>query len=120
MAFLREAGRSLASSLDPQEVLAVTLARVNEVLDVDAASLTLVDAETGHIIFALAIGGANDRIEGLQMEPGQSIVGHVIEEGRSHLIPDVSLTIFLTMPSSLARPAVRFTSAWTTSTACSF
>jgi signal transduction histidine kinase len=91
MAFLREAGRSLTASLDPQEVLAVTLARVNELLEVEAASLALVDETTGRITFELAIGGASERIKGLRLEPGQGIVGHVIREARPLLVPDVSV-----------------------------
>ena len=90
MAFLREAGRAMGASLDPAEVLGVTLARVNELLDVDAASLALVDRETGRIQFQLAVGGGNETVRGLEMEPGQGIVGCVIDEGRPILVPDVA------------------------------
>jgi signal transduction histidine kinase len=90
IAFLNEAGRSLGASLEPQQVLAVTLAQVNEILDVEAASLALVDRETQHITFELAIGGGNDAVRGLRLEPGQGIVGRVIEEGRAELVPDVT------------------------------
>ncbi|MGD2206202.1 MAG: ATP-binding protein [Anaerolineae bacterium] len=90
MTFLREAGRALGASLDPQEVLATTLARVNELLDVEAASLALVDRDTGCIEFALAIGGGEDAVEGLRLDPGEGIVGRVVQEGRSLLVPDVA------------------------------
>jgi len=90
LTFLREAGRSLSASLDPQKVLAGTLARVNEVLDVEAASLALLDPETGWITIELAIGGGNEAVQGLRLELGQGIVGQVIEEGRPELVPDVS------------------------------
>jgi signal transduction histidine kinase len=90
LALLQEAGRSLGASLDPQEVLAVTLAQVNEVLEVEAASLALVDQETGWIIFELAIGGGNEQVKGLRLEPGQGIVGQVISEGRSVLVSDAA------------------------------
>jgi len=89
--FLQEAGQSLAASLDPQEVLATTLARVNEVIKVDAASLALVDRETGRITLELAIGGGDKKIEGLRLEPGQGIVGQTIQEGRPILVPDVTI-----------------------------
>lgn len=89
IAFLQEAGRSLGSSLDPQRVLAATLAQVNEILDVEAASLALVDRETGYITFELAIGGGNDEVKGLRLEPGQGIVGQSIAEGRAVLVSDV-------------------------------
>ncbi len=90
MAFLREAGRSLSASLDPQEVLAETLGRANELLDVEAASLALADRKTGGIKFELAIGGGNEAVKGMQMDAGEGIVGQVIKEGRSLLVPDVS------------------------------
>jgi signal transduction histidine kinase len=89
IAFLQEAGRSLGSSLDPQRVLAATLAQVNEILDVEAASLALVDRETGFITFELAIGGGNDAVKGLRLEPGQGIVGKSIADGRAVLVSDV-------------------------------
>ena len=89
IAFLQEAGRSLGSSLDPQRVLAATLSQVNEILDVEAASLALVDRETGFITFELAIGGGNDAVKGLRLEPGQGIVGQSIADGRAVLVADV-------------------------------
>jgi len=88
--FLQDAGRSLGSSLDPQRVLAATLAQVNEILDVEAASLALVDRETGFITFELAIGGGNDAVKGLRLEPGQGIVGRSIADGRAVLVSDVA------------------------------
>lgn len=90
MTFLREAGRSLSASLDPQEVLADTLARVNELLDVEAASLALVDPATGRITFELAVGGSDEMVQGLRLEPGQGIVGQVVQQGRALLVPDVA------------------------------
>jgi signal transduction histidine kinase len=90
LTFLREAGQSLGASLEPGAVLAETLARVNELLDVEAASLALVDPVTGRITFELAIGGGNESIVGLRLEPGQGIVGHVVLEGSAILVPDVS------------------------------
>ncbi len=90
LAFLREAGRALGASLDPQEVLAVTLARVNELLEVEAASLALLDQQSGYIKFELAIGGGNESILGLRLQPGQGIVGQVIQTGKSVLVPDVA------------------------------
>ena len=89
IAFLQDAGRSLGSSLDPQQVLAATLSQVNELLDVEAASLALVDRETGFITFQLAIGGGNDAVKGLRLEPGQGIVGQSIADGRAVLVADV-------------------------------
>jgi signal transduction histidine kinase len=90
LAFLREAGRSLGASLEPQAVLAETLAKVNELLEVEAASLALVEPSTGRISFELAIGGGNESVRGLRLEPGEGIVGQVIQEGRPVLVPDVS------------------------------
>ena len=58
-------------------------------LDVEAASLALVDRETGFITFELAIGGGNDSVKGLRLEPGQGIVGQSIAEGRAVLVSDV-------------------------------
>lgn len=89
LAFLSEASRSLGSSLDPQEVLASTLSRVNRLLDMEAASLALVNPATGHIVLELAIGGGNEAVKGLRLEPGQGIIGHVIQEGSPLLVPDV-------------------------------
>ena|GEM_PF-2667695 len=90
LVFLSEAGRLLAASLNPQEVLAGTLARVSDLLDVEAASLALVDPITGHTVLELAIGGGSEVIKGVRLEPGQGIVGRVIQEGQPVLVSDVS------------------------------
>lgn len=90
LTFLREASQSLGASLDPQTVLAATLARVNELLDVEAASLALVDSVTGRITFELAIGGGNETVRGLRLEPGEGIVGHVIQENQAILVSNVT------------------------------
>lgn len=90
MSFLQEAGQAMSASLDPQQVLATTLAQVNDLMEVDAASLAMVEADTGRIRFELAVGGVSEAIQGLRLEPGEGIVGQVIRTGESLLVPDVA------------------------------
>jgi signal transduction histidine kinase len=71
--------------------LAVTLAQVSELMAVEAASLALVDRATGRITFDLVVGGADNAVEGLRLEPGQGVVGQVIQRECAMLVPDVSV-----------------------------
>jgi signal transduction histidine kinase len=90
LTFLHEAGRLLGTSLDPSQVLAITLAQVRELMDVEAASLALVDHLTNRVTLDLVVGGADEAVEGLRLEAGQGVVGQVIQHGEAMLVPDAA------------------------------
>jgi two-component system cell cycle sensor histidine kinase/response regulator CckA len=87
--FLNEVSQAVTSTLDLNEVLTKLMARINEVLGMEAASIFLVDGSSGDLVCATAAGGGADSVKGLRLQPGQGIAGWVAREGETLLVPDV-------------------------------
>ncbi len=87
--FLNEVSQAVTSTLDLNEVLTQLMARINDVLGMEAASIMLVDEATGELIFATAAGGGAEGVKGLRLQPGQGIAGWVAQHGQTLLVPDV-------------------------------
>ena len=87
--FLNEVSQAVTSTLDLNEVLTKLMARINEVLGMEAASILLVEESSGELVFATAAGGGADRVKGLHLQPDQGIAGWVVRKGQTLLVPDV-------------------------------
>ncbi len=87
--FLNEVSQAVTSTLDLNEVLTKLMARINDVLGMEAASIMLVDESSGELVFATAAGGGAEWVKGLRLQPGQGIAGWVAQEGQTLLVPDV-------------------------------
>ncbi|MDY7040785.1 MAG: PAS domain S-box protein [Chloroflexota bacterium] len=88
--FLNEVSQAVTSTLDLNEVLTKLMARINDVLGMEAASILLVDESSRDLVFATAAGGGAEQVKGLRLQPGQGIAGWVAQEGQTLLVPDVS------------------------------
>ncbi len=86
---LAEAARAVTASLDLDEVLERILDQTMRSLEVEAASLALVEAETGELRFHIARGRAAEAVRGLRLRPGEGIAGWVLEHGDPVIVPDV-------------------------------
>ncbi len=91
LSLLNDVGRLLTSTLDFDEVLHVLMSQIRKILGVEAASLLLVDQETGDLVFEVALGKASKNIKHKRLPAGQGIVGWVAKKGKPQLIPDVSV-----------------------------
>jgi NtrC-family two-component system sensor histidine kinase KinB len=67
------------------------MAQVRDYFQVEAASVALLDEETGDLVFRVAVGGAAEEVVGLHLAPGHGIAGWVIQTGRSALVPEASV-----------------------------
>jgi PAS domain S-box-containing protein len=90
MSALAETGKVVSASLNPDEVLQRILAQTMHSLDVEAASLALVDPTTGELEFKVASGRGAKSIVGVRLKEGQGIAGWVAARGEPLLVPDVS------------------------------
>ena len=88
--FLNEVSQAVTSTLDLNEVLTNLMARINDVLGMEAASILLVNESSGELEFATAAGGGAEQVKGLRLRPGQGIAGWVAQTGQTLLVPDVS------------------------------
>jgi NtrC-family two-component system sensor histidine kinase KinB len=80
---LAESARVVTASLDMEDVLDRILEQTIRTLDVEAASLALLDTETGELEFKVARGGGGEKIVGFRLEPGQGIAGWVAVRGEA-------------------------------------
>jgi PAS domain S-box-containing protein len=89
---LNRVGRAVTSSLDLNQVLTTVMQEARELLQAEAASVLLLDEESGELVFETAVGLGAEKAKGLRLPPGQGIAGWVIRESRPLLVPDVNQT----------------------------
>lgn len=86
---LNEIARTITSSLDIEDVLHRTMAGINEILDVEAGSLLLVDEETNELYFKLTLRGENKQITNFRLQWGQGIAGWVVAQNEPLIVNNV-------------------------------
>jgi diguanylate cyclase (GGDEF)-like protein len=85
-----EVGRSLTSTLEPGEVLAIILEKVGELLRPAAWALLLADETGGELAIEVAVGFDAQRVGGGgRVRPGEGIAGWVAQTGQAVLLDDV-------------------------------
>jgi NtrC-family two-component system sensor histidine kinase KinB len=89
MAALTETARVVTASLDLNEVLQRITDRTKESMEVEAASLALVDENDGSLVFRVASGFGASKVIGVRLEPGQGIAGWVLEKEEAVFASDV-------------------------------
>jgi GAF domain-containing protein len=90
LATLNRIAHTITSSLDIKEVIQRTMAGINDVLDVEAGSLLLVDQETSELYFEITLRGENSEVTEFRLQPGQGIAGWVVANGSPAIVNDVS------------------------------
>ncbi|HET9595115.1 MAG TPA: sensor domain-containing diguanylate cyclase [Anaeromyxobacteraceae bacterium] len=85
-----EVGRSLTSTLEPSEVLAIILEKVGDILRPSAWALLLADDAGAALEIHVAVGFEAGRLEaGGRVRPGEGIAGWVAGHGQAVLVDDV-------------------------------
>lgn len=69
---------TITSSLELDEVIQRTMAGINEILEVEAGSLLLVDEETQELYFKITLRGENKQITSYRLRIDEGIAGWVI------------------------------------------
>jgi two-component system phosphate regulon sensor histidine kinase PhoR len=90
LATLNQIAHTITSSLDIEEVIKRTMAGINQILDVEAGSLLLVDANTDELYFKITLRGEHTSITAFRLQMGQGIAGWVVARGLPALVNDVS------------------------------
>jgi len=86
---LIEINRMVTSSLELGEVLEATIQGIREILHVEAGSLVMLDEETGGLVLCKAFSPERGWITGRTIEPGEGIVGYVVQSGEPKLVNNV-------------------------------
>ncbi len=94
----RRISEALVSPLGVDEVLRQTLAVAIEVLDADAGSLQMHDAESDSLTFRYVADPSHDALIGHATPVSQGIGGRVFRSGVSDLAEDVTLEARTSIP----------------------
>jgi len=88
--YLQEIAHAFNSTLDLEQVLTLVMIKTNEILGVEAGSVSLLTGDRRELVFHTTVGGAPDAVKGMRMPATEGIVGWVVFHGESLLVPDVS------------------------------
>lgn len=89
LSVLQDSVETIASVMDLDEVSRRILAKARDTLDVDNASLMLIDPETETLRIQGAIGLEMSLVESIRLQLGEEISGWVAAEGKPLLIEDI-------------------------------
>lgn len=88
LTLLNRAGQALTSTLDLQAVLTMVLEEVRQLLGIVAASVWLIDPETGELVCQQATGSQSERVRGWRLPVGQGLVGWAALTGENVIVAD--------------------------------
>lgn len=87
---LLDAAKELNSAIEIEEVLSSVLRQMVRVVKAEAGTLWIQDSEKEEIRAKAAEGPSSEIILNFRLNPGEGIVGKVIDTGEFHLVEDVS------------------------------
>ncbi len=85
---LSRAGQAFNSTLELDRVLATILGEVSALLQVNLASVWLIDPPTGDLVCRYTADAQSAGIRGYRLAPGQGVAGRVVNTGQSLIISD--------------------------------
>jgi diguanylate cyclase (GGDEF)-like protein len=90
LSIFHQVGKALTSTLDLQEVLALIMGKISELLKPSTWSLLLTDEKRQELHFQIAIGKDASRIQDLRVKIGDGLVGWVAQSGEVAIVSDVT------------------------------
>jgi two-component system NtrC family sensor kinase len=89
LAALHKIASTLTSTLQLDEILSGTVDGIRQVLDVEAASLLLLDEMHGELVFKKTLGGNLDWVFQYSPNVGRGLAGEAVRTGQPVLVNDV-------------------------------
>ena len=84
---LMELSALINSTLEISEVKRRAIEAAMKLLDAEAASLLLIDPESGDLFFEVALGDKGTTLKEVRLKKGQGIAGWVAEKGKPLICP---------------------------------
>jgi DNA-binding response OmpR family regulator/putative methionine-R-sulfoxide reductase with GAF domain len=81
-------GQAITSTLEEKDVQRRLMWGINQLMQVEAGSMYLIDEETQELILQISLREQMERPSGLHLKLGQGIAGWVAKFGRPALVPD--------------------------------
>jgi DNA-binding response OmpR family regulator len=88
-ATLNGIGQTITSTLDEADVQKRLMWGINQLMQVEAGSLYLIDEPSGDLVLQISLGRHMEQKGGLRLKAGQGIAGWVAQHQRPALVPDV-------------------------------
>ncbi len=85
-----EIGKTLTSTLEIPEVLAIIMQKISELMKPHNWSLLLLDQATRELYFEIAVGQGADKLKEIRLQLGEGVAGWVAQEAKSLLVPNVA------------------------------
>jgi GAF domain-containing protein/ActR/RegA family two-component response regulator len=82
LAKLNEIGLGLTSTLDPKPLLQLIMQSAVDILNCEAGSLFLLDAETNELVFEVVLGPVASDLVGRRLPPGTGLAGQSAQTGK--------------------------------------
>ncbi|NJN93578.1 MAG: GAF domain-containing protein [Anaerolineales bacterium] len=86
---LNQIAYAITSSMDLDEVLRRTMAGINEILEVEAGSILLVDEQTNELYFKITLRGENKQVTSFRLKRDEGIAGWVVVNNQSTISNNV-------------------------------
>ncbi|MBI5033123.1 MAG: GAF domain-containing protein [Chloroflexi bacterium] len=86
-------GKTIVSNQTPDQALATVIDIVKRKMQVETGTVLLWNPESQRIVFSKLLQGDPHQFSSFSLRKGEGIVGWVVENGRSALVPDVSKDI---------------------------
>ena len=84
-------GKTIISNQSADQALTTVIAIIKEKMQVETGTILLWEPETQAIVFAKLMEGDPNQFSTLRLHKGEGVVGWVIEQSQSALVPDVSV-----------------------------
>ncbi len=79
---LNQIAYAITSSMDLDEVLRRTMAGINEILEVEAGSILLLDEQTDELYFKITLRGENKQVTSFRLKRGEGLAGWVVSNNQ--------------------------------------
>jgi GAF domain-containing protein len=89
LSLLNEVGQLINSSLEPEVVQRLTIRAAMRLVQTQAGSLLLRDESTDEMFFQVVLGTYARDVQRTRLQPGEGIVGWVVEHGKPQVVHDV-------------------------------
>ena len=83
-----EIGKAVTSALNMEQITAVILVRLSELIRARNWTLYLVDEERNELTFEVVVGLDDKQVRDVRIEIGEGIAGRVAQTGEAILVPD--------------------------------
>ncbi|WDP89082.1 MAG: HDOD domain-containing protein [Desulfobacter sp.] len=85
-----EMGKALARAKNIKEVLDIVMFQVGCIFQPCHWSILLKDSKSDDLVFSVVVGANKDKLQGVKLNRGEGIAGHIMETGEALIIEDVS------------------------------